>query len=434
MSETPTASESVLLDLLRAGIAAADPAAAVRRNAPLIEEALHDERIEKIAIVAAGKGASAMARAALEVRGPRPVEGVVVIPRGLSPGPGTLEPLELIEGSHPLPDAGSLAAAAAVGRLLDRAQERTLVLALLSGGASSLLAAPIEGLTTEDLARTTSAMLRAGVPIAEMNAVRKHLSRLGGGRLAARAFPARTLAFVVSDVPGDRLDVIASGPATPDPSTWAEALGVIESRGLLQELPLEVQRTLLAGAAGQRDETPKPGDPRLARARAMLVLRAVDAAEAIARRAGELGYETELLGEVLHGDARACGLDLAERALSSRRDRRCRIGWGETTVAVQGPGRGGRTLECALGAALALDGTRGISLLTASTDGIDGTSGATGAIVDGATLARARALGLDAAHSFATNDTLPYFERAGGLVVLGPTGTNVMDVVVILED
>ena len=430
-------------ELLAAALEAADPAAAVRRSLALDGEVLRVgqtrlplARGARLRVVGGGKAGRAMTEAAVAVLGERIEGGVVIVPEV---SPGAIGPVALREGGHPVPTAAGVAGATELERLLDGLRPEDLVLCLLSGGGSSLLALPAAGLTLEDLVETTHALLRAGCPIGEVNTVRKHLTRLGGGQLAARAHPARVAALVLSDVVGSPLEVIASGPATADPTTFAEALAVTErarERGLL--VPGSVEAALREGASGTRPETPKAGDPRLAGVVQTLVGSNVVSAEAVVRRARELGFATLLLSTFLEGEAREVGRILAgvlrELVTSDRPLARpaCVVLGGETTVTVQGRGRGGRNQELALSAALALDGLEGVLLVSLATDGVDGPTDAAGAMVDGGTIARGGALGLQARAHLAENDAYPYLAATGDLLRLGPTGTNVNDLVLLL--
>ncbi|HEY8155388.1 MAG TPA: DUF4147 domain-containing protein [Myxococcota bacterium] len=418
----------------RAALLAVDAGAAVRRvlardgtRLLLAGEALPDAR--RLVVLAVGKAAAAMAAAVEAVAGDRIAAGLAVTKDGHG---APLARIRLRETAHPVPDARCERAAREALALVESARPDDLLLVLLSGGASSLLACPAPGLTLEDLAETTRALLSAGADIEELNAVRKHLSALAGGRLAQRAACARIELLVVSDVPGDRLDVIGSGPLSADPTRYADALAAVERRGARERLPARVLAHLCAGAEGRLPETPKPGDPALARVRARVLAgnaMARGAALEAARSAGARGID---LGGVLEGEARVAGTRLAglARAAASRATL-CLIAGGETTVSVRGSGEGGRSQELALAAAIALDGDPRSTLLAAGTDGSDGPTAAAGAFADGGTLARSRALGLDARGALARNDSGAFFAAEGGLFVTGPTRTNVMDLALL---
>jgi glycerate 2-kinase len=429
----------------RAALSAVDPAAAVRRFLSRNGSSLRIGRTawdllqdRPVTLLAAGKAAVPMAGAAAEVLGDRLGAGVVVTRRGQGSGTRLPDRLDLFEAGHPVPDAEGVAAVGAIEMALAGKKEGDVVIALLSGGASALLPDPAVGLTLEDLQVTTGLLLRSGAPIGELNAVRKHLARLKGGRLAGLVAPARLGVLLLSDVVGDALDVIASGPTAPDRTTFADAWRVLEQRGLLSRIPESVRRHLEAGLAGNVAETPKPGDPLFSRVANVVVGSCRLAAAAAAREAEALGYSTLLLTTFVEGEARevvrvavaigrgvlADGLPLPPPA--------CLVWGGETTVTVRGAGKGGRNQEQALAAALALDGIEGLTLMTLATDGSDGPTDAAGGIVDGATAAAIRAGGVDPVRALDENDSYHALDAGRALLKTGPTGTNVNDLLVLL--
>jgi glycerate-2-kinase len=430
---------SDLSRMLTAALRACDAGEAVRRALRLDGKTLRiadrEEvplaRVRRVLVVGAGKAACAMTRGAADVLGERIAGGSVTTRHrhGL-PLPG----ITVWEAGHPAPDACGLAGAADALRTARLAGADDLLLCLLSGGGSALWAAPAPGLALGDLQDATSALLRAGAPIGEINSVRKHLGRIGGGWLARSAAPARLVTLAVSDVVGDRLDVIASGPTVPDPSTYAEALEVVHRR-CGAALP-RVTAHLAAGAAGALPETPKRGDDSFRRSSAYVVARNRDAIDALAREAAALGYTPEIVDAEMKGEASRVGRRVAERSLRARAEgRRVALLWGgETTVTVRGGGRGGRNQELALAAALALQGEADVVVAALGTDGSDGPTEAAGAMVDGGSADRARAAGLDAADYLRRNDAHPLLRAAGDLLVTGPTGTHVNDVVVALAE
>jgi len=376
-----------------------------------------------------------MLAAAEEALGPRLTAGLGVTKRGHG---HPLRRCRLLEAGHPVPDEDGLRAAAEVERFVAGCAPGDWVLALLSGGGSALLPAPAGGISLAEKQAVTSLLLASGADIVEMNAVRKHLSRLKGGGLARAAAPARVATLVLSDVVGDPLDVIASGPTVPDPSTFADALAVVERRGLLERVPPGVRARLEAGARGEIAETPKPGDPLFARARTHLVATNRIALAAAARKARALGYRPLLLTSTLTGEAREVAGVLAAVAREARRSGHplappcCILSGGEPTVTLRGNGKGGRNQELALAAALAVAGLEETVILSAGTDGTDGPTDAAGALADGATALRARAAGLDPRRHLEANDAYPLFDALGDLVRTGPTQTNVMDVQLVL--
>jgi glycerate-2-kinase len=417
----------------RAAVAAVEPSRLVRGRLARAGSCLVlDGRTSPggpVIVLSAGKAALAMASAAADIVRDVRAAGVAVVPHG---GAGTLPGFAVLEAAHPVPDAASEAAAT---RMLEQAaasDTSTLVLVLLSGGASSLLAAPAPGLALADKQAVTAALLAAGADIDSVNAVRKHLSRIKGGGLARAARGAAALwTLVLSDVVGDDVATIASGPTVPDPSTFADAARVLARHSVV--VPPAVRLYLERGERAEIAETAKPGDPIFARGHATVIGGNRDAVAAAAVAARERGYATEVIDEPLAGDAAAAGRALAERLRGAPRDRpHALIAGGETTVRVVPGGRGGRCQQLALAAALALAGDAGV-LLAAGTDGVDGPTSAAGACVDGGSVARARARGYDGSAALAATDSHPLLAASGDLVVTGPSGTNVADVVVALR-
>lgn len=415
--------------LLRAMFDAAVAAAAPAR---LLPAHLPAAPAGRLIVVGAGKAAASMAaafEAAWGERRPAP-EGLVVTRYGhAAPGGARAGRIEVVEAAHPEPDEAGRRAARRILALAEAAREGDLVLALVSGGGSALLTLPAEGVDFEEKRALTRALLASGAPIGEMNCVRKHLSAIKGGRLAAAAFPARVLTLAISDVPGDEPGVIASGPTTPDPTTFAEARAVLERRGIAA--PPSIAGHLDAAA----DETPKPGDPRLACAEFRLIGAPMLSLRAAASVAEAAGVRAEILGDALEGEARALGAEMAARARAAKGPVAL-ISGGETTVTLRkGPlplGRGGRNVEFLLGLAAALGGAAGISAIAGDTDGVDGMEEVAGALVDETTPARASALGLSAIDALARHDGHGFFGALGDAVVTGPTLTNVNDFRAIL--
>lgn len=352
----------------------------------------------------------------------------------VAPGKVDVEGWETIVGEHPMPGEGSLRAGARLLELARSTGPEDALLLLLSGGASSLCEA--SDLSLAELRETHRALLCAGLPIHEVNAVRKHLSTLKGGRLAAAA-RGRVVTLAVSDVLGDDLGTIASGPAAPDPTTFRDASDALHRAGIWDSLPRAARQILEDGVAGGRPETPKPGDPVFDRTEGRVLVSNATALEAAAREAARRGYDVEVQPGALVGEARAVGERLAalartavEKAARTGRPRALILG-GETTVTVRGSGRGGRNQEVALALVEGIAG-RPVVAATLATDGVDGPTDAAGAVVDGLTLARAKSLGLEVEEHLAENDAYPYFARLHDLVQTGPTGTNVADLAVVL--
>lgn len=394
----------------------------------------------RIRLAAFGKAGAAMARGARRALGGRLDGGVVVVPEALKDD--VPSGFEVFGGGHPVPNRAGIEGAAAMADLAVSMREGDVLLVLVSGGGSALLTLPPAGVDLDDLQRTTRDLLRAGATIGQLNAVRKHLDRLKGGRLARLAAPARVVALVLSDVVGDPLDVIASGPVSPDPTTFADARGVLESYGLWtpERLAPAVRRHLDAGLHGRAEESPGPGDPCFDRTEVHVVGNNRRAAEAALAEAKNRGYRPLLLTTTLTGEAREVAKVLTSGAREIRASGQpvkapaCLVAAGETTVTVTGDGLGGRNQELALATALALEGEPGILAACVGTDGIDGPTDAAGAMVDGGTVRRARAAGLDPDDHLLRNDAYRFFEPLGDLVITGPTGTNVMDLALFLVE
>jgi len=390
-------------------------------------------------VVGAGKAAAAMARAVeQEWAGPRAeLSGLVVTRYGHAV---PCAHIEVVEASHPTPDARGRRAAERIRALATELREDDLLICLISGGGSALLALPAPGIDMADKRTVNNALLRCGAPIEAINCVRKHLSAIKGGRLAEAAHPARVVTFLISDVPGDDPSVIASGPTVPDPSTYADAIAVLARFGV--DVPPAVKARLLAGAGATTpsgvasaapEETPKPGDPAFACDEVVMLATAADALRAAAAVARQAGVTPVVLGDAVEGEARTVGAAHAQLAL------RCAAGdgpasppcvllsGGETTVTVRGTGRGGRNAEYLLSAAITLGGNQRIYGLAGDTDGIDGTEDNAGALAGPHTLAAARRAGLDPDGALRANDAYGVFAALGDLVITGPTRTNVND-------
>ncbi len=388
-------------------------------------------------LLALGKAADPLARAAVIQLGTRLDDGLVVTKSGHSAHPAPPR-MRVIEASHPLPDARSAAAGQAIADLLADGRRTDLVLCLLSGGASALATWPRPPLTVVDLRRTTDLLLRSGAPIGELNVVRKHLDRLKGGGLIRLAAPARVRALALSDVVGDDPSLIGSGPAVPDPSTFGDAVAVLQRRDLIGAIPRAVRELLARGVRGEEPETLKPDDPLAGLAATTVIANGAMALDAAARRARELGFLPRILGTTIEGEARAVGSAIAAevRALAGRRRQASSpiaLLWaGETTVTVTGHGLGGRNQELAVAAALAIDGLADVCVAALGTDGTDGPTDAAGGLVDGSTAARARSAGVDLEAALVRNNSYSALDALGALIRTGPTGTHVNDIGVAL--
>jgi len=419
---SPPKPRALLRQVLDAALAACNPALCVPPHLPPAPKG-------RTVVVGAGKAAAAMARA-VEQHWPGPLGGLVVTRYGHGV---PCKRIEVVEASHPVPDA---AGARAAERILESVKGLTsddLVLCLVSGGASALLALAAPGLTLADKQQVNKALLKCGATISEMNCVRKHLSAIKGGRLADAAYPARVVTLVISDVPGDDVSIIGSGPTVPDPTSFADA------RAVFEKYKLEMSPAVAARLAS-KDETPKPGDPRFARAETILIARPQDALEAAASVARAAGYQPVILSDSLEGEARDVALvhaGIARQIVNHGQPQpapAALLSGGETTVSLRGSGRGGRNAEFLLALVVALDGHPGIHAIACDTDGIDGTEDNAGAIAGPDSLARGRTKGLDAKAMLANNDGYGFFAGIGDLVVTGPTRTNVNDFRVILVE
>lgn len=415
-----------------------DAALAAADVRPLVHRALSDLSLPsrgRLVVVGAGKASGAMAAAVEDTLGDRVDGGLVVVKDGH--GEPTRR-IRIVEAGHPVPDERGAAAAREIHALALAAGADDLVLFLVSGGGSALTPAPTPPITLAEKQTLTRLLLSAGASINQLNAVRKHCSLLKGGQLARAAAPARVHGLLLSDVVGDPLDVIASGPTAPDESTFADAMGILARFDVRDRVPPSIVARLQQGMRGEIPETPKPGDPLFDRVTNVVVGNnslVVDAACARARREGFTPY---LLGAALEGEAR----EVARRLVGVARDIRagrgpvappaCVVAGGETTVTVGGRGTGGRCQELALAAALELEGTRDLVVLAAGTDGTDGPTPAAGAIADGETCARAGALGFHARARLDDNDSHPLFAALDDLVVTGPTRTNLLDLYLVL--
>ncbi len=413
------AESALLRRMFDAAIASAQPSRCVPPHLPSPDEL----RGGRLIVIGAGKASAAMARA-VEQHWAGPLSGLVVTRYGYGVA---CEHIEIVEAAHPVPDAAGLRAARRLLDLVGGLDERDLVLCLLSGGGSALLPLPAAGLTLDDKQNVSRALLRSGATISEMNCVRRHLSAIKGGRLAAACHPARVLTLLISDVPGDRPLDIASGPTVADPTTCADALAIVERYGIV--LPAAVRGVLESG----RGESVKPGDPRLAGARTRIVATPQMALEAAAQVARAAGLSAHILGDAIEGEARDVGKAMAGIALQvAEREQPFTapcvlLSGGETTVTVRGNGRGGRNVEWLLSLGIALDGHPRIHALAGDTDGVDGQEEIAGAILLPDSLARARAAGMHPQDRLADNDAHGFFGRLADSVVTGPTLTNVND-------
>ncbi len=435
-----------------AGVAAADPAEAVRAAFRVDGDTLSAGRPEaevcrvdlaglsRVVLIGAGKAAAPMARAVEEILGDRLDEGVIVVKYGHGEA---LSKTRVIEAGHPVPDKAGVEGAEAIISLVDGLGRDDLIICCLSGGGSALLPAPAGRITLNDKQALTERLLESGATIGEINAIRKHCSRIKGGQLARRAAPAKVVSLMLSDVVGDRADTIASGPLAPDETTFADCHSILERYRLSGRIPVAVanhlKNALLFGKSRKIPENPKADDPIFANIKHYIVANNLKSLEAASVKALGLGWRPSILSASIQGEARDVARALAAVALEAQSSPHpasapaCLLAGGEPTVTIRGTGKGGRCQELALAGAIAIAGCENIVLLAAGTDGSDGPTDAAGAIADGKTVARGYNAGLDAQRHLDANDAYPFFQAVSDLVITGPTLTNVMDIICILQ-
>lgn len=406
------------------GIEAVNPRALVR------DDLQKRDRPEKVYVISIGKAAETMVMGALDTWSEKIVGGIVIAPTQDVCLPDTFK---AFLGGHPIPNEEGEKGALAILDLANSLTEDDTVLCLISGGASALSMCPPEGVKLEDAQALTTLMLRSGATIDELNCVRKHLDRLKGGRLARAIAPARLITLILSDVIGDPVETIASGPTVADPGTFEDAINILKRRDLWDEIPDRVRIHMEAG----RDESPKPGDACFTATITEVIGNNVKAAEAALKYAQSLGYLATIETTALAGEARDRGREIAQHALEVQADMspmsrsECFIYAGEPTVTVSGDGKGGRNQELVLAAAIALNGQPGITVASVGTDGIDGPTPAAGAFADSKTLENARSKRLNPNLALLNNNSYPFWKGINGLVMTGPTGTNVMDLIIV---
>jgi len=426
--------KTILKDLFWAGIKAVDPYIAVKDHLKRFWEEIEASRFQKVFVIGFGKAAYTMAKAVEEEWGDLINTGLVITKYGHG---GKLNKIKVTEAGHPLPDENGVKATEEIINLIKtNASKETVILCLISGGGSALLVAPYNGISLAEKQSVTQLLLKAGANITELNAVRKHLSKVKGGRLAEKTYPSKLIALILSDVIGDPLEVIASGPTAPDETTYEDALDVLKKFNLFPHTPPRVIELLEKGKQGLLPETLKKGSLVFKRVTNLIIGNNRKALNAVKAKAFELGFQPQVISSEIQGEAKEVGKYLANLALETQKtlsDKpRCLISGGETTVTVKGRGLGGRNMELALAFALEIAGKKGISLLSAGSDGTDGPTDAAGAIVDGDTILHAKALGINPKTYLENNDSYHFFQKAGGLFITGPTGTNVMDIQIML--
>ena len=430
------------LDIFHAVLKAVDPVEAILRYVKVVDDTLQVgehkfafKDYDRILVVGAGKAGAPMARALEDLLGDRIADGVIVVKEGHGL---PLTHVRIHEASHPVPDERGIKGAEEILSLVTDAGERDLVLCLISGGGSALLVAPAEGVTLEDKQEVTRLLLACGADIHEINTIRKHLSRAKGGGLARFAYPATVVSLILSDVVGDDLNVIASGPTVPDTATFGDTRRVLEKYDIQDRVPPPVQMRIDRGVKGDIEDTPKAGDPVFQRCYSELVGTNLQALRAAGSQSEELGYRTLILSSTVEGEAREVVKVLTAIAREIQGSGNplsapaCILCGGETTVTIKGEGKGGRNQEFALASAMEIDGMPDVVVLAGGTDGNDGPTDAAGAIADGSTLTRARTQGLDPLDYLRRNDSYHFFQPLDDLVITGPTRTNVMDVYMVM--
>ena len=444
MSELSDRARKTASVLILEGLAAADPYKAVKRALKLEDKALVVKGkcipvTGRVYVVGAGKATGGMAVAAEEVLGDLIAEGAIALPEEIV-GKYELKRIKVMGSTHPRPSDKSVAAGREIVSIARRASEGDVVLALFSGGGSALMEFPVEGVSINDIMVVSDSLMKAGADIFELNTVRKHLSKIKGGWLAKHAYPATVVCLMISDVVGDRMDTIASGPTVPDPTTFEQAAEVLKRRGLWDKMPSAARSYIEKGLRSEVPETPKPGDPIFNRVHNVVVASNIESLRAMKTKAESLGYNALILTSLLEGEAREVGRVAAAIAKEVRRTGNpisppaVILAGGETTVTVRGKGRGGRNQELALAAAICIEGVEGVAIAAVGSDGRDGPTEVAGAIVDGYTVARAKKAGLDPLKFLDDNNSYEFFKAVGGHVETGYTGTNVNDFLVIVVE
>jgi glycerate 2-kinase len=436
--------KEILGRILKAGLDAVDPEAAVRnrvcREGSTLVVGDRDyalDRYERVLLIGAGKGTAPMAKAVEQILGDHLTGGWIIVKYGYDM---PLDKTHTMEAGHPIPDEAGLQATESLLHTIGECGKKDLIICAFSGGGSALLPAPCPPLSLDDKQQTTRLLLESGATIDEINAIRKHLSRSKGGWLAKTAYPATLVSLLLSDVIGDRLDVIASGPTVPDETTFGDCISIVEKYRLAAKLPEAVMTLFQRGIAGSIPETPKKGDEIFSKVQNLIVGNNRNALLAAQEQAISLGYNTIILSSRIEGEARevaqvfaSIGKEISQSGLPIAPPA-CVLAGGEPTVTIRGDGKGGRNQELALACAISIDGWDRIALLSAGTDGTDGPTDAAGAMVSGLTCKAARNAGLDAYAYLASNDSYSFFESLGDLVKTGPTRTNVMDIICMLVE
>jgi hydroxypyruvate reductase/glycerate 2-kinase len=435
--------------IFRTSLRGLDPSFIIKSYAERILSYYSMKNFQEILVAGFGKASYQMAVALEESIDPGLIsDGIVITKYGHAKKirstlsgqqSASLKKIKEYEAAHPVPDENGIRATEEIVRLLQHRNEKTLVICLISGGGSALIVSPVDGISLSEKQEITDLLIRSGADIKELNAVRKHISKVKGGRLAELAYPAETISLMISDVVGDHLDVIASGPTAPDSSSYAAALDVIKKYSLEKKAPGSVLDLLKRGSEGSVPDTTGKDNPVFNNVQNIIVGSNRTALETAKNEAVSMGFDAEIISSEITGEARAAGKWLAEKARALKgikgqgdKGRKCLISGGETTVTVEENGKGGRNTELALAFAMEIEGVEGITFLSAGTDGTDGPTDATGAVVNGETIIRAGNTGLDAREYLDNNDSYNLFKETDSLLITGPTGTNVMDMQIVI--
>ena len=434
----------IILDAIESAIKSVDPRELIRSKVALsngkliVNKKIFDlKTFERIFVIGGGKASGYMAKAMEEVLDERINEGIVIVPHGTA-GFSKTKIIKIHEASHPIPDENSVEGAKKIMELIENADESDLIICLISGGGSSLMTYPRDEISLEDKRKVTELLLKCGATINEINAVRKHLSKFKGGQLAKSTYPATLITLLLSDVVGDPLDVIASGPTVPDPTTFEDAINILKKYNIWNAVPDSVRILLSRGVRGLSQETPKSDDPYLKRVYNFIIGNNRIACLSAVNILKSAGLNTLLLTSYMEGEARNIGLFIGAiaREIVSSNNPVSRpagiVAGGESTVTVVGSGIGGRNQEIALASALIISGLKGVALASVSTDGVDGPTDAAGAIVDGDTINRSKMMKLNCEEYLRNNDSYSFFKKLGDLIYTGPTGTNVNDILILV--
>jgi glycerate-2-kinase len=417
-------------------LSAVDPYVSVKNYIDRIRATYINDKYNKLIIAGFGKASCSMAKATedflLDL-----IDAGIVITKYKHCDKVTLKKFKVYEAGHPVPDENGLFGTGQIIKLLKDSSENTLIVMLISGGGSALLVSPFEGITLNDKQKTTGLLLKAGANIYELNTVRKHISSVKGGRLTEIAYPVKVISLILSDVIGDRVDVIASGPTSPDKTTYSDAIEVLEKYNLTEKIPQQVLETLNNGVKALISETPTEDNPVFKNVENIIIGSNKKALQNAVAKAVSLGLNTDIISTEISGESKEVGNWLAKKTLDIKKTKDsespvCLISGGETTVTVEGYGIGGRNMELALSFAIAIEGFEGITFLSAGTDGTDGPTDAAGAIVDGETIKKAKAVGLNPEEYLSNNDSYNFFRKIDNLFITGPTGTNVMDIQIVI--